>query len=43
MYKNKQQIISGAVCVVSTVLIGYVIWSFYGNRKGGATAVTEKA
>ena len=45
MYKNTQQIITGTAVIVSTVLLGFAVWSFYGKGKGGtspAIAVVEK-
>ena len=45
MYNNTQQIITGTVVIVSTVLLGFAVWSFYGKGKGGASpvrVVTEK-
>lgn len=46
MYKNTHQIITGTVVIVSTVLLGFAVWSFYDKGKGGsspAVAVTAKA
>ena len=39
------QIITGTVALVSTVLIGYALWSFYGRGRGSAAVgvVAEEA
>ena len=44
MYRDTQ-IITGTVALVSTVLIGYALWSFYGRGRGSAAVgvVAEKA
>ena len=45
MYKNTHQMIAGSLVVLSTVLVGYAVWSFYGRGKGGSApaVVVEKA